>query len=135
MIPKIENIPIGEELEIVEEPTLTWKIDFQNKRVVNYTDEIEAMKQAIYLILNTERYRYLIYDWNHGVELADLFGKDKAYAYSELKRRIREALIADDRITDVSDFEFESIDRNTILATFTVHTVFGHIEASREVNV
>lgn len=135
MIPKIENIPIGEELEILEEPTLTWKIDFQNKRVVNYTDGLEAMKQAIYLILNTERYKHEIYDWNYGVELSDLFGKDKAYVYSELKRRIREALIVDNRIIDVTNFEFESIDRNTILATFTVHTVFGDIKASREVEI
>lgn len=128
MIPKIENIQIGEEIEIVEEPTFTWKIDFENKRVIGYTDEIEAMKQAIYLILNTERYRHEIYDWNYGIELSDLFGKDKAYAYPELKRRIREALIADDRITDVTDFEFE-------LARFTVNTVFGDTEASREVNI
>lgn len=134
MIPKIENIQIGEEIEIVEEPTFTWKIDFENKRVIGYTDEIEAMKQAIYLILNTERYRHEIYDWNYGIELSDLFGKDKAYVYPELKRRIREALMADDRITDVTDFEFES-NRNTILARFTVNTVFGDTEASREVNI
>jgi len=135
MIPKIENIPIGEELEILEEPTLTWKIDFQNKRVVNYTDEIEAMKQAIYLMLNTERYKHEIYDWNYGIELSDLFGKDKGYVYSELKRKIREALMVDDRISDVTDFTFESIDRNTIHVRFVVHAIFGHIEASREVNV
>ena len=135
MIPKIENIPIGEELEVVEEPSYTWKIDFKNKRIVSFIDEIEAMKQAIYLILNTERYKHEIYDWNYGVELSDLFGKDKAYVYSELKRRIREALIVDNRIIDVTNFEFESIDRNTILAKFTVHTVFGDTEASREVNI
>ena len=135
MIPKIENIPIGEELEVVEEPTYTWKIDFENKRIVGYTDGLEAMKQAIYLILNTERYKHEIYDWNYGVELSDLFGKDKAYVYPELKRRIREALMVDDRITDVTDFEFESIDRNTILARFTVNTVFGNTEASKEVNI
>lgn len=135
MIPKIENIKIGDEIKIVEEPTFTWKIDFENKRVMGYTDEIEAMKQAIYLILNTERYRYEIYDWNYGIELSDLFGKDKAYVYPELKRRIKEALMADDRITDVTDFEFESIDRNTILATFTVHTIFGDVEAERVVTI
>lgn len=135
MIPKIENIPIGEELEILEEPTLTWKIDFQNKRVVNYTDGLEAMEQVVFKILNTERYKYLIYDWGYGVELADLYGKDKGYVYSELKRRIREALMVDDRISDVTDFTFESIDRNTIHVRFVVHTIFGHIEASREVNI
>lgn len=133
MIPKIENINIGDEIEIVEEPTYTWKIE--GNRVAGYTDEIEAMEQAIYLILNTERYKHEIYDWNYGVELADLFGKDKAYVYSELKRRIKEALMTDSRIMDVSNFEFENPDRDTIHARFTVHTIFGDIETFEEVSV
>src|SRR5690625_336636 len=108
MIPKIDNISIGEEIQIVEEPTFTYGIDFENNRIVKNIDGLEAMEQAIYLILNTERYRYLIYDWNYGVELSDLFGKDKAYIYSELKRRIKEALMTDNRITDVTNFEFEN---------------------------
>ncbi len=74
MIPKIDSINIGEEIEIVEEPTHTWKI--KGNRIIGYTDEIEAMEQAIYLILNIERYKHEIYDWNYGIELADLFGKD-----------------------------------------------------------
>lgn len=133
MIPKIENINIGDEIEIVEEPTYTWKIE--GNRVAGYTDEIEAMEQAIYLILNTERYKHEIYDWNYGVELADLFGKDKAYVYSELKRRIKEALLTDNRITDVSNFQFKSTDRDTIHVKFTANTIFGDIETSREVSV
>lgn len=135
MIPKIDNISIGEEIQIVEEPTFTYGIDFENNRIVKNIDGLEAMEQAIYLILNTERYRYLIYDWNYGVELSDLFGKDKVYIYSELKRRIKEALMTDNRITDVTNFEFENPDRDTIHVKFTVHTIFGDIETSREVCV
>ncbi|NLY46760.1 MAG: DUF2634 domain-containing protein [Tissierella sp.] len=135
MIPKVDNIRIGEELEIVEEPSFTYSIDFGNNRIVKNIDGLEAMKQAIYLILNTERYKYLIYDWNYGIELTDLLGKDKAYVYSEFKRRIREALMADERITDVTDFLFETLNKNTILVRFTVHTIFGDVETSREVSV
>lgn len=133
MIPKIENINIGDEIEIVEEPTYTWKIE--GNRIVGNTDGLEAMEQAIYLILNVERYKHKIYDWDYGVELANLFGKDKAYVYSELKRRIKEALMTDNRITDVTNFEFENPDRDTIHVKFTVHTIFGDIETSREVRV
>lgn len=132
MIPKIENINIGEEIEIIEEPTYTWKIE--GNRIVDYTDGLKAMEQAIYLILNVERYKHEIYDWDYGVELAGLYGKDKAYVYSELKRRIKEALMTDDRITDVSNFKFENPDRDAIHVKFIVHTVFGDIETSREVN-
>lgn len=133
MIPKIDSINIGEEIEIVEEPTHTWKI--KGNRIIGYTDEIEAMEQAIYLILNIERYKHEIYDWNYGIELADLFGKDKAYVYSELKRRIKEALTTDDRITDVSGFIFESPERSIVHVKFIVHTIFGDIETSKEVSI
>ncbi len=133
MIPKIDSINIGEEIEIVEEPTHTWEI--KGNRIIGYTDEIEAMEQAIYLILNIERYKHEIYDWNYGIELADLFGKDKAYVYSELKRRIKEALTTDDRITDVSGFIFESPERSIVHVKFIVHTIFGDIETSKEVSI
>lgn len=133
MIPKIKNINIGDELEIAKEPTYTWKIE--GNRIIGYTDGIEAMKQAIYLMLNVERYRYLIYDWNYGVELADLFGKDKSYIYSELKRRIKEALLIDDRIISVDEFIFESKKKNTINLRFIVNTIFGEIKTSREVSL
>lgn len=133
MIPKIEDINIGDEIEIVDEPTYTWKIE--GNRIVGNTDGLEAMEQTIYLILNVERYKHEIYDWDYGVELMDLFGKDKAYVYSELKRRIKEALMTDNRITDVTNFEFENPDRDTIHVNFIVHTIFGDIETSREVSV
>lgn len=33
------------------------------------------MKQAIYKILQTERFEYLIYSWNYGIELNAVVGK------------------------------------------------------------
>lgn len=135
MIPKIENINIGDEIEIVEEPSLTYALDFETGEIKGYKDGLEAMEQVVFKILNTERYKYLIYDWGYGVELADLYGKDKAYVYSELKRRFREALMVDSRIIDVIDFKFETIEGNTVHVRFVVRTIFGDIETSREVNI
>ena len=135
MIPKIENINIGDEIEIVEEPSLTYALDFETGEIKGYKDELEAMKQVVFKILNTERYKYLIYDWGYGVELADLYGKDKAYVYSELKRRFREALMTDSRIIDVDNFTFESPKHDIVHVKFTVSTIFGDIDTSREVVV
>lgn len=128
MIPKIENINIGEEIEIVEEPTKTYKVEFDKNEIKGYTDGIYAMEQAIYKILRTERYKYVIYDWNYGIELADLFGKPRSYVYSELKRRIKEALFDDDRITEVDNFIFEAPKRDIVAVKFTTHTTFGEID-------
>ena len=135
MIPKIEGINIGDEIEIVEEPTYTYKLDFNRKEVKGYTDGIEAMKQAIYKILRTERYKYVIYDWNYGIELADLYGKPRPYVYSELKRRIREALLADDRVLEVRNFIFGAPERDAVAVRFTVGTIFGDIDIEYDFKV
>ena len=97
-------------------------------------DGIEALKQTIAVILNVERYTYLIYSWNFGTEFNDLIGQDTAYVCPEIIRRITEALTQDDRITGISDWKFEK-NKTSISASFTVHTIYGDIEASKEVNI
>lgn len=60
--------------------------------------------------------------------------KPKDYAMSEMKRRITEALLQDDRIISLSDWEFEP-GRKSVRASFVVHTIYGDIEASKEVDI
>lgn len=124
----------GIEFEIKQQPSKTYKIDLDKNKIRGYIDELEAVKQAVYKILNTERYKYLIYSWNYGIELADLFGEPIPYVYSELKRRISEALTQDDRIESVDAFSFTN-KKGVVLATFTVHTIYGDIDAEKEVAV
>lgn len=95
---------------------------------------MEAVKQAVFKMLNTERYQYLIYSWDYGVELLDLFGEPISYVCPELERRITETLLQDDRIEEVDGFEFE-VSKGTVKANFTVHTVFGDIQAEKEVEI
>lgn len=135
MIPKLEQINIGQDIEIVKQPTYTYRLNIDRSRAVGYVDKLEAMEQAIYKMLMTDRYKYLIYDWNYGFEISDLIGKPRAFVYPELKRRIIEALLADDRITAVDSFEFEEGDSGTVTVKFTARTIFGNVEASREVSV
>lgn len=115
------------------EPAFTYNIEYGgDKQIKGYVDEIEAMKQAIYKIINTERYQYLIYSWNYGIELADLFGQPIPYVYAELERRIKEALLNDDRISDVFDFNFSN-DRGDVSVDFSVKTIYGTITDIRKV--
>ena len=95
-----------EKLEKRTMPSLTWKINEEKAEVRGETNELDAMRQAVSKILQTERYRYAVYDWNYGVELEDLYGKNVSYVIPELKRRIEDALLADDRVTAVTDFSF-----------------------------
>ena len=87
-------------------PTLTYRVQREKEIVSGTVDELEAMKQAVFKILFTERYQYEIYNWEYGMELKDLFGRAKSYVIPEIKKRIEEALLADDRIKAVTDFTF-----------------------------
>ena len=105
-----------------------------HSRIKGYTNGIEALKQAIYFILSTERYEFIIYSWDYGIELRTLFGKPIPYVKSELKRRITEALTMDDRINDVNDFKFEK-QREKLHVTFVVDSIYGGIPTDMEVEV
>ena len=117
------------------QPSRTYCVDFGSGRVVGYTDGIDAVKQAIVLILNTERFRHLIFSWNYGSELNEVIGMDTALAESEIKRIITEALMQDDRITSVDDFSFSRHGRSAVTAAFTVTTIYGGFEFSMEVGM
>ena len=115
-------------------PSLTWKINAERAEVRGTVDEREAMKQAVNKILQTERYRYAIYDWNYGIELEELYGKNVTYVIPELKKRIEEALLSDDRVTAVTDFSFQQ-EKGSVTAEFVVHTIFGDMTAERAVDI
>ena len=135
MLPEVTTLV--EEITEVEYPTNTYYIGHVENgedRIVGYTDDLEAIKQAIYLILNIERYDHQIYSWDYGIELTDLFGKPISYVMSELPDRIKEALTMDDRIIDVVDFEFER-HKNKLSTTFTVVTNIGNISSDLEVTI
>ena len=134
MIPSTTGY-LEEDFEIEEEPTLTYCMDIQDHRIRGYADEKEAMKQAIFKILSTERYAYIMYSWDYGIETIDLYGEPLSYVCPELERRITEALMYDTRITDVTDFEFDLSKKKSVHVSVIVHTVFGDIIAEKEVNI
>lgn len=103
-------------------------------RLSGYVDGLEAVAQTVYITLSTERYKFIIYSWDHGIELVDLFGKPIPYVISELPRRIKDALIQDDRITDVVDFKFEKNGKR-LHTSFTVLTDIGKISTALEMDV
>ena len=133
MLPAV-NDDLQTEFEFEEEPSHTYRINLNESTIAGYVDEREAMMQAIYLILNIERYDYLIYSWNYGIELNDLYGQPIPFVLPELKRRITEALMQDTRIIGVNDFSFETT-KGQVHASFTVNTIFGDVEAERVVTI
>ena len=131
MIPTIEN----KDVDFATEPSHTYKMITDKSKVRGYADEIEAMKQAIYKILLTERYQYIMYSGDYGIETEDLFGEPVEYVCPELERRITEALEQDDRIESVDDFEFEFPKKGVVSVKFVAKTVFGDVPAEKEVEI
>lgn len=115
-------------------PTNTYKLSIDNQMINGYVNGLEAMKQAIYLILNIERFENLIYSWNYGIELQDLFGRDVHFVLPELKRRVTEALLQDSRIKRVENFTFDT-SMNKVITRFNVVTDYGNIEVEKVVNI
>lgn len=124
MTPYAENYEFETERE---QTTKTYRIDTDKNRIVGYTDGVNAMKQAVLLILNTQRFKHGVFSWNYGNELHKILGLDYELAKSEAKRLISEALLQDERITDVSGFSFEKI-KNSISVSFDVVTIFGELD-------
>lgn len=125
---------LEQDFELEKQPTYTYKMNLESNLIRGYTDGLEAMKQAIFKILSTERYQYIMYSWNYGIETLDLYGEPVSYVCPELERRISEALLWDERIESVTDFEFDISKKRVVHATFTAHTIFGDVQAEREVN-
>ena len=133
MIPKFD-FKIPDSVENYTEPSKTYKMHVGKDYIKGYNDLIESVKQSVFKILNTERYSHYIYSKNYVAELENLIGQPIAYVCPEIERRIKEALVQDDRIVSVDSFSFD-VKRKILCITFTVHCIFGDFEASKEVNI
>ncbi|MCW2277726.1 DUF2634 domain-containing protein [Heliophilum fasciatum] len=130
-------IPLGgvvstQNVKVESYPSKTYRLDVSTGQVVGTVDNIEAVKQAVFKILSTERYRHPIYSFNYGFEMDGLIGMDPLLLRSELQRRIQEALLQDDRITRIDDMQIE-ISGDNAVATFTVITKYGDFQATKGV--
>ena len=134
MIPSTNDI-LTTELELETMPSKQHQMDLEKNRIIGTCDKQDAVRQAVYKILNTERYDYLIYSWDYGIELKDLFGKPPVYCCPEIERRVQEALLQDDRITGVDQFEFDISKHGIVQTTFVVHTIFGDLDEGMKVKI
>lgn len=120
------------EREDFDYKTKTYLINYEQNKARGYIDEINACIQAIYKILCTEKGKYIIYSEDYGIQLDDLFGKSVQTAAAILEERIKEALIYDERINDVTNFSFATNRRGELSVKFTANTVYGDVGISKE---
>lgn len=114
-------------------PTKTYRIDPVNKRIIGTIEDREAVLQFINKVLSTDKYAFEIYDWYYGNELKKLAGHSYDYVITRIPNILREALLVDDRITDIRDFTFTQSTIDSVLVVCYIDTVYGEIKYEQEV--
>lgn len=130
MIPS-HNVVDEQEGEQNIYPSRTWKLDMDRGRIVGKIDALEAVKQAVFKILQTDRYAHDIYSFQYGHELKQLIGGHPAVIESEVNRMTREALLQDDRILSVEEADV-SVMEDGLFIRCIVTSDYGSFEV--EVN-
>lgn len=129
-----QNDEIINDIVEVEQPSLTWKVnidgdDGMDGSIAGYVEKVEALKQRLYLLLNTQRDKYKIYgETGYGVEKDDLIGMPIPYVIPEIDRRYREAILREEPdVLSVGNFAFflDEEDRGILTVKFTVSSIYG----------
>lgn len=120
---------------LVVQPFPSYTHRLGDRRIAGFIDNIDAIKQAVAHILATERYAYEIYDDTYGIEIQQFIGADFAYVEANIGRIIRDALMQDDRIVNVTIDRIMQTDLNSVLIEFTVVSKLGTFGAEVVINV
>jgi len=128
MLPSDYTDDFTADFSVIEPPTKTYRLNFSGKPSTGMITGVDAMRQAVFLILHTERFDYKIFSWDYGVHLSPLIGENISYyLQAQLQQAIEESLLQDDRIMEVCDFVFERPERGVLSVKFTVKTTQGDI--------
>jgi len=114
--------------QMIQYPSKTYKLDVAGKRIAGFIDGLDAIRQAVYKTLQTERYAYLIYSNNYGTEMERFIGEDFDYIKASIEGEIKEALYQDDRILNVTDFNIIKQGLDSCMLSFLVETSAGTTE-------
>ncbi|CEN21201.1 DUF2634 domain-containing protein [Paraclostridium sordellii] len=133
MIPKFDVVVSNIENSV--QSSKTYKLDSFNGRITRKIDELESIKQAVFKILQTERFENVIYDANYGVELAGFIGKPKDFVKNDIERTIKDALLADERILNIESFNIIDDIKDNFKIEFKINSIFGNIDFESVVRI
>ena len=122
-----EVIGFDTDIVIASQPSKTWIIDRNTMQVACMDDGLEAVRQAVEIALDVERFSWTIYSANFGSELDELVGQDEALITAEIPRLVEGALSQDDRIVQVDGYTFTRTGPDSMHVSFTVRTVYGDL--------
>lgn len=129
--PQIQSDLSGNSIQY-RQPNLTYRI---GKNTVNgrISNNLEAVKQAVKCILETERYSNPIYGDDYGIELEQYKGADYGKIVAGIETTLRDALLQDDRITNIIVTNVEKLDIDSCKVEFDVYTIYGNYQEALNV--
>ena len=133
MLPQ-SNIDLSQGIVFQDQPSMTWIADPVTNRLRGRGDNWEAVRQAVEVVVNVERFKWQIYTPNFGTDYDGLLGTEPGYAASELRRRLEDAFLTDNRILGIKEYAYTFQDVS-LTVTFTALTVFGDVPGSMEVRL
>ena len=118
-------------------PSLTYKLDTENGRIVGRIDGRLVIEQTILKIIDTQRYAHLIYSWFFGTETNILIGQDFDFVQTKLEDLVLDAITQDDRISGIENFTCvqSENDSEAAVITFEAITTEGTIPINTEVKL
>jgi phage baseplate assembly protein W len=115
------------DFKITTQPTKTYAIDFENKRIVGKTDGLEAMVQDVRKLLTTSRYAERIYSGDYGSELETLIGNSFGYIKAKVRQLLEDAFSADSRIRGIRRLEVVQTETDAARIQAYILTEYGEI--------
>lgn len=134
LVPKIDLELADSNGQEQSMPSYGYRLDTDKNRIRGTVNDLQAVQQAVLIILAIEQGLHPIYSAQYGLLTADLIGKPYSYAANELQRRIKETLLQDDRISNVHSFNHYS-EGDKLLMSFIVESCFGSFETGKEVSI
>lgn len=126
-----ENVDlVSNEEDDLEERIIyrTYRMDFQNKRIIGMIDGLEAAGQGMFKALQTRRYAYEIYDDQYGSDIMNKLGNidlSPDYLEADMPVMISDAFLNMEEILEIDDLQFEILDVDSIYVSFAASTIFG----------
>ena len=89
-----------------------------------------ALEVWIYKALKTERFEYLAYSWQYGIELKPFIGKVMGLQerYSELRRVITECLMVNPYIKSIDYVRIDDLRKDRLMIGVGITSVYGSFD-------
>ncbi len=124
---KTTNVTMSTTPDLLKE--YAWDFDTEEILIdengkLTIVEGLEAVKVRVWLALQIQRNRYLIYYSGIGNRLKSLIGKNSAYINKNIQSLLDEALVDNIYITSISDITC-TLDDDIVTIEFTVNSIYG----------